>query len=313
MHKDWINQNLINCFVGGSQLYGTATAESDIDIRGVCLMPTTALLGLSPFEQLESHSADRDIVVYGLNKFIHLAVDANPNILDILFAPPTRWLIKSGYWQEIYNNRYLFLSEKVRHTFSGYAFAQLKRLNGHRAWLVDPPDHQPTPEEYDCWLVNSVKGGQNVEATNLNNINNYNTAKLRWDNYQRWLRERNPKRAEMERKVGYDCKHAAHLVRLLLKVKSILINCDYNPILDGDDLKRVLMVRNGELDYDNLMAFVKILELDIAGIKTTLQHSANFTTIEQMLIDINQRSLNGKYMFTGVAKFGKSSILPLKL
>jgi predicted nucleotidyltransferase len=44
--------------------------------------------------------------------------------------------------------RELFLSRKVKHTFSGYAASQLKRIKGHYRWLKEPPKSQPTRQQY---------------------------------------------------------------------------------------------------------------------------------------------------------------------
>jgi predicted nucleotidyltransferase len=41
-----------------------------------------------------------------------------------------------------------FLSKKARHTFSGYATAQLKRIKTHRRWILHPPAAPPTRAEH---------------------------------------------------------------------------------------------------------------------------------------------------------------------
>ncbi len=50
----------------------------------------------------------------------------------------------------------------------------------------------------------------------------YRSAKQEWNSYQKWLKERNPARAELEKKFGYDCKNAVHLVRLIRECREIL-------------------------------------------------------------------------------------------
>lgn len=39
----------------------------------------------------------------------------------------------------------------------------------------------------------------------------YRAAKQEYDHYQTWVKERNPARAELEKKYGFDCKFAVHL------------------------------------------------------------------------------------------------------
>ena len=50
----------------------------------------------------------------------------------------------------------------------------------------------------------------------------YRGALREWQQYQEWTRSRNPARAELERRHGYDTKHAMHLIRLLRMAVEIL-------------------------------------------------------------------------------------------
>ena len=50
----------------------------------------------------------------------------------------------------------------------------------------------------------------------------HKNARLNWEHYQQWKSERNPQRAELEAKFGYDTKHAMHLVRLMRMGREIL-------------------------------------------------------------------------------------------
>ncbi len=155
--------------VAGSRAYGIHTDASDVDIKGVAIAPREYVLGyLNRFEQADSVShiapfaadlnpAEQEVVrqtklegaIYELRKFMDLATQANPNILDALFCrdEEVRRLRPAG--RLLRDSRDLFISAKARHTFSGYATAQLKRIETHRRWLISPPDHEPTRAEYD--------------------------------------------------------------------------------------------------------------------------------------------------------------------
>lgn len=285
--KKWVAENTLVKVLSGSRLYGTHRPDSDYDYRGVCAMPCEALLGLEPFEQYQDKTGGMDVEIYGLSKFVKLALENNPNILDTLFAPPDKWLIATSGWKWLYSFRHSFLSQKLRHTFSGYAYAQLKRLEGHRKWLVNPPDHQPVPEEFGCWLVNGDNGGQRLCSEWEDSKNNYRTALNQWNQYKTWLAERNPKRAETERKAGYDTKNAAHLVRLLLKAKEILTTCDYNPVLTDNHLCFVQQVLAGEVTYENLIIFANNFETQVKEIPTDLPHSPNYGLVHEVLMGLN--------------------------
>lgn len=129
--------------VHGSHAYGLNTPESDKDYRGICIEPLDyALSVFNNFEQTESHkieSENEDSVVFGLKKFLKLSTDSNPNALEILFVDDEDIIFKDKFAEKLIENRDLFLSKKIYLTFGGYAKAQLKRLENHRTWIVNPP------------------------------------------------------------------------------------------------------------------------------------------------------------------------------
>lgn len=295
-YQHWVAEHLHVLLVSGSRLYGTHRPDSDYDYRGVCAMPRTALLGLQGFEQyqgqLDGYPSSNDVEVYGLSKFFSLATANNPNILDILFAPPHTWLHASVAWTDVYNNRHLFLSSRVRHTFSGYAIAQLKRLQGHRRWLTGNTPTEPCYADYGGIMVTGRKGAQQLHFTDPQGRADYESAKLLWDNYNRWLRERNPARMATEVAVGYDTKNAAHLTRLLFKCVGILRSGDYDPQLTGNDLVIVKDVLAGRWEYDYLLAVTNNLQAEIERMATPLPHSPDHAAIEGLLMRLNFQDLN---------------------
>jgi predicted nucleotidyltransferase len=119
-------------------------------VRGVFIPPVEYILGMSKIEQYqEAGTADRpDLVIYELRKYIALAADANPNILEIVFADDSNILSITDVGRILRSNRHLFLSKKARHTFSGYAMSQLKRIESHRRWLLNPPTTPPKRADF---------------------------------------------------------------------------------------------------------------------------------------------------------------------
>jgi predicted nucleotidyltransferase len=87
----------------------------------------------------------------------------------------------------------------------------------------------------------------------LRNEKRYAQAKQHFKQYESWKKNRNPARAELESRYGYDCKHAMHLVRLLRMGEEILRDGEfqvYRP--DREELKQI---RNGSWPYEDLITW----------------------------------------------------------
>lgn len=145
---DWLPDRCIFLTKHGSHAYGTNTPTSDLDLRGVCVPPVEYFHGwLNRFEQAE-HKGEPDAVVYDIRKFFGLAADCNPNAIEVMYTDPIDWHVATPQWEMVVAKRDLFISQKAKHTFSGYAVSQLKRIKTHRRWLLSPPSHRPTRAEY---------------------------------------------------------------------------------------------------------------------------------------------------------------------
>lgn len=169
---------LILFTLAGSRFYGThfnrgehpfnPEYESDHDWRGIFIAhPDTKLgltgkieeievktqgeNGLAPAEQRAlinelntklglNMKEDEDLVLYEIKKFITLALDANPNILDLVFADDDAVIYENDKGKKLREEgKGIFMSTKTKFTFSGYAMSQLKRIKGHNKWIVKYP------------------------------------------------------------------------------------------------------------------------------------------------------------------------------
>lgn len=142
-----VKQHTIFRTLTGSRVYGTANEESDYDYRGVCIPPINYWLGYaSRFDQYAP--SDIDEVVYGLSKFLHLAAQNNPNIIELLWVPEKYWTTSSTYWTRLVEHRDWFLSKKCFHTYKGYSHSQMRRMKSHREWLMKGELKEPTREDF---------------------------------------------------------------------------------------------------------------------------------------------------------------------
>lgn len=94
--------------VGGSHAYGLNDKESDLDIRGVASESRKVLLGLEKFDNYTSENPD--VSVFGLNKFVSLALKGNINVIEELFVGTNNILFADEYGQELLKNRELFVT-----------------------------------------------------------------------------------------------------------------------------------------------------------------------------------------------------------
>jgi predicted nucleotidyltransferase len=130
---DWLDEyNLYNfviyrCIVG-SRAYGLDADRSDTDLRGIYLPPANlhwSLYGVP--EQLENE--EKQETYWELQKFITLALKANPNVLECLYTPLVETITPIA--QELVDQREMFLSKLIYQTYNGYVFSQFKKMQRH--------------------------------------------------------------------------------------------------------------------------------------------------------------------------------------
>lgn len=340
-----IQKLLFEC-LHGSHLYGNNTPESDIDKRGVFI--AESIYYFSPFKRVEQKEVEgEDTVYFELKKFMNLAAECNPNIVELLFVPEDRWLTGSDEWKKIFENRSLFISKKARWTFSGYAMSQLHRIKSHRKWLLDPPTKKPLREDYGLPPEKKLLSADQIGAFNelmrthlfeiqsahplreqieqyqtdidncdymgiiqktapsmedrvihtitgidinyieiLQKEKKYNQALAHYNQYLAWKRDRNPTRAVLEEKFGYDTKHFAHCYRLIEEGKELLLNGTIS--LPRPNAEFLLEIRNGKFKYDEIIEIAENIDSKFNDMynESTLPYTANKEKIEKLCIEI---------------------------
>lgn len=122
--------------VAGSKAYGLDTPESDIDIKGVFLLPNDYLLVGDYIPQVSNET--NDITYYELNRFMELLSANNPNIIEVLFSDPQEILFMDPRFEIILRNKDLFLTKKLKNTFGRYAISQISKARGLNKKIVNP-------------------------------------------------------------------------------------------------------------------------------------------------------------------------------
>ncbi len=286
--------NKIYEVVAGSHSYGLNTPESDLDIRGVFMEPKECVYGLNVVEQ--SQDEKQDIVIYGLKKFVKLAADCNPNIIELLFTGEKNIRFINHWGKVLRDFRHVFLSERAKHSFTGYAFAQLKKIKGHNHWNNNPqPVTSPFVEDFIVKKkVSDIKVSDDEEMEFLTqkadreieylDLDAYRQKFRQWKQYWRWKENRNPARAKLEAEYGFDGKHGMHLIRLLLMGKEILATGEITVERPEKDL--LLGIRQGKYTFDEVVQMSEQLMSEIEQTKIVLPHSPDIKVINELLITL---------------------------
>ena len=113
----------------GSQAYGTATPNSDVDIKGVYIQSVYDVASLYNYKQ--QLMPDKDTTYYEVKRFLELAGSANPTILELMWMPDRCVQVKDPLWiKYIESNRDLFLTKQCCNSFMGYAYQQIYKAQG---------------------------------------------------------------------------------------------------------------------------------------------------------------------------------------
>jgi len=351
--KELAEKHLIFKCIAGSRSYGTDLENSDTDVKGIFIAPPEYELGcFKKIEQVED--TIKNEVIYELDKFVKLAVQCNPNIIEFLFTDEKNILFIDPAFEILRKHRDWFLSTKAKHTFSGYAFSQLKRIKGHKRWISNPqPENPPSIHQFctrihdgmkcgfrdevhfddtnrssilikaygeNCFMVFSSEildkdlKGKIISDDGLNfiyqdqdwlfknflgykrfsayrgvlicDLKKFNEARTKWKDYWSWKKNRNKDRAKLEEKIGYDGKHASHLVLLMRMAKEILIEGKVSVF--RHDAKDLLEIRNGKMKYEELIKWASDMDKELNKLyeKSSLQEKPQIKKINQLIIDV---------------------------
>lgn len=319
----WLVERTILLVDHGSRAYGTQRPDSDYDYKGIVVPPSRYRTGFThKFEQATIKDT-ADAVIYDLLKFMALAAKNNPTFIEMLFVDEEGVRVTTPAAKLLRAHRKAFLSLQALETFRGYAMSQLKRIKGHRAWLIDPPKGKPSREDFDLHSRSEIPTGQITAALSkirkrmdgwsidfgdmeypsrlyvieqieqylaevgigqderfqaaarltgleenfielLGRERRYEAALSDWKSYQKWKKNRNPKRAALEAEFGYDCKHGMHLVRLMRMGREILTQGTV--YVRRPDAAELLAIRNGAWSYDRLMEWASAENAELVGL-----------------------------------------------
>lgn len=131
----------------GSNLHGLSLpGKDDSDEVGICIEDIDAAMGFSEFEQYiyrtaaeregkhdaPSQHGDLDLTIFSLRKFLRLAMQGNPQMLQCLFVPASLWISGDARGAQLQGMAPLIVSRHAGARYLGYLEAQRQRLLGER-------------------------------------------------------------------------------------------------------------------------------------------------------------------------------------
>ena len=257
--------NLIFKTLVGAQMYGLVTPNSDRDEEGVFVPPKDFVIGNHKVEQVEFRTNptssgvrntkdDVDLTIFALPKFLKLLGDGNPNKIELLYAPENCVLQTSKWWQLILDNKDAFVSQKVYHSFGGYAHSQKKKIISKK-------------KTYELYKSYRDEGFSHAVANGR-------------------LPDPIGGRLEYYEKFGYDVKFASHLIRLYYEGLELLKEGELKlPLYKNNE---ILDIKNGEVSMEEVLALADKLKDRMDNLKdmTSLPNKPDWDRINDLQIEI---------------------------
>lgn len=275
----------------GSNLYGTSTPNSDLDLKGIYL-PTAREIVLHTYKKTitttrpkrdheRNNKDDVDIEIFSLDRYVELLTQGRTVALDMLFAPYESYTWDSGdeILDYINENREKFLSKSMCNAFFGYAKQQAAKYGqkGFRVaalresldWISAYPDHHKLidliPERFVGEIGNEhikivqCKGPNGTMADHLEVCSKkyafHNDVKYVKAQLQRRFDEYGHRALLAEKNEGVDWKALSHAVRVNSQAKELLTT--HSITFPRPDKDLLLKIKLGQMDYKDVAEIIE--------------------------------------------------------
>jgi len=207
-------------------------------------------------------------------------------------------------WLTIYNDKHYIEKNKnnkftqfdfglaaINHTRDTYALYDMMYHNTNKfSGIVS---NEETSNDVQ---LTSIPKGLEPCAILVFNKDGYSSHCKKYKEYQEWLRKRNINRFKMNKQHGknYDSKNLLHLIRLLNVSKEILEGKGVIVRRNPDEIKKLLSIRKGEYEYDDILKDADNLMKEIDEIYkiSSLPESVDENFINGLLLNIRFRYYN---------------------
>jgi predicted nucleotidyltransferase len=158
MNYQFLKENNLILFeaICGSQAYGTATPESDIDRKFIYVLPKEDIYGLNYIQQIDEN---KDFVGYEIKRFLELLAVNNPTIIEFIGEYPEECILyKHPAYDFILEHKEKFITKQCKKSFAGYGKSQVIKatgLNKKQNWEAAKVTRK-TPMDF-CYVIEGYK------------------------------------------------------------------------------------------------------------------------------------------------------------
>jgi len=298
--------------ITGSHLYGTNTQNSDKDYLGIFIPDKEYVFGLNSIYELNESIVDKlengknssnaiDCKLYEIRNFVKLALQNNPNIVELFFIPENKILEKTGEMNLILQYTNDILYNGVYDRFMGYAVSQKHKM------IIKPNNYN---DLLSCknWLETLDNKSLSKAIIELKYDNKQNFIKFN-DTYAvigdlniqlhvklskiySMITDRINKashRTNMFTTYGYDTKFASHVIRLLEEGIQLLNTGKIEfPLVNGE---LITDIKLGKYKISEVFELIEQYEnkMRIVRENSILPKKANFNKVNEMLINLLEK------------------------
>lgn len=247
------------------------TGIDDIDLLGVYIAPLSTYFGrhLDPPRGGDVKIREWDSANYELRHFVGLMCKGNPNVLSTLWT--TQRILCAREGEMLVEARKLFATKQAYHSFGGYAYSQLKRMEAFR----EPGEASGS----SC----GCKGEFHGEGCAVSQERGRGSSKRFATGFM------GEKRKALVEKFGYDVKNAAHLIRLLrmgiefLKTGELVVDRR-----EAGDAEELLSIKKGGWTLGAVKSHADLLfaEMKRVNLKSTLPEEPDYRAVDLLLKDV---------------------------
>lgn len=275
----------------------------DIDLMGFCTGSPHNYFGLNEWGSRgtkEFKQGQYDVVLYEIRKAVSLLLQGNPNILSMLWVDPRHRLIQDPVTQHLFNARSCFIGKHVYNAFAGYAHQQMEKMESrdpaelreyiavtdeckargihpnHKGELIPLPDRVFNGEDRDVVSWSADKLLQKLKSFQKKGEN---------------IGYMGDKRKQLVLQHGFDCKNAAHLIRLLRMCIEFLNTGEL--IVNRPDASELLDIKLGKWTLAQVKSHADDLwkRAKSARANSTLPESPDRIGAERMLVNLIKSKL----------------------